>query len=218
MNRTVHTNIHTSRPLINHFETQTFGQLSLNPALLTFHISYQPTKVAKTVIKALIGKLPTGNDEPIDIDIDLGAGLYNAKDELIDTVWYGKVRNDNESVILNADDFGDNLHRPSILSESLSIAINSLPDDVQKIVIFVACSQKIALKEAMFGKIVFECDHEQLHELLFASLEDNAKAVAGWQLTNVGGDWQIKALFEPHKALRMDKIAKSFTGLTVTDD
>lgn len=215
----VHTNIHTSRPLVTHFETQTLTQLSLNPNLFCFHLSYQPTDVAKTGLGAFIAKLPVvGDDSPISMDIDIGCGLYNHKDELMETVWYGNVRNGNESIRLAFDDFGDSIHRPSLLTERLTIAINALDSTVYKLVIFINCVQKIALKEATFGSINFECDHDTLHTLQFASLEDNVSAIAAWQLGRIGDDWQIKALFEPVKSDIMPKIAQNFTGLSVTTD
>lgn len=201
-------------PLISHFETQTFGQMGIAPTTLSVQLSYQPTDLKKTGLKALLTKTPFGGDEMVAMDIDIGCALYNAKDELIELVWYGNVRNRAQSVRLSGDSFGDIIYRPSLLSEHIDVHLPDVSDEAHKIVFFVNSYHKQPLKHAVFGQLSLVADGNELHKLEFASLEPDTAALVCWQLTRISNDWQVSALLEPTKSQLLSDIAKNFTGLT----
>lgn len=201
--------------LLSHFETQTFGQMSLSPAIVSIELSYQPTALKKTGLQALLAKVPIGEKEDmLDMDIDIACALYNDKDELVELVWYGNVRTQSQSVRLSSDSFGDIIYRPSMLHERIDVHLASLSNDVHKIVFFVNSYHKQSLHHAVFGQLKMMADHQPLHKIELTSLEPATKALACWRMVRIGDDWQVSALLESVKSDLLSDIAKNFTGLS----
>lgn len=201
-------------PLISHFETQTFGQMALAPVSLSVQLSYQPTELKKTGLQALLAKTPLGGGDTLAMDIDVGCALYNNKDELIELVWYGNVRNKSQAIRLSGDSFGDMIYRQSLLKEHIDVHLPDVANEVHKMVFFVNSYHKQPLRHAVFGQLSLVADGDELHKIQFASLEPDTTALACWQMTRISNDWQVSALLEAVKSDLLSSIAKNFTGLS----
>lgn len=194
-----------------HFSPKTLTQLGINTNVLQVHCTHEPTSLPKTGIEALLGKLPLGNNNPIEMDINIGCGLYNAAGDLIDMVWYGKTRDDIDSIRHEGDSFHGLTQTASIINELLSIRLLKLSPNVSKLVFFVHSQHNQPLAKAIDGKVTLQ-DNESnvIHHLDFNSLDDTTSAVCLWQILRMPDDWRIESIMQSMPHAQMDNLIKAW--------
>lgn len=205
-------------PLAVHFESRMLSELPIIGNQLVVKSAHQPLELPKTGLQKWLAKLPKiGDDSPVPMDIDLSCGLYNDKGELLEVVWYGKVRSLYESVRHHGDTFiGMNkAYRPSMVEESLSIRIWELDEQVSRLAVFVHSHNLQDLNLAPFGNIYLSDNEGKLiHETPFASFEEGVTGVCAWQFVKMrDGDWRVSAPMSAVKAKNSAEIAKKWHGL-----
>lgn len=202
-------------PLAIHFETRTLGEIGVSTPYVVLKISHQPTVVPKSGFDALLAKTPFGSDEPIEMDIDVSCGLYDEAGKLMEVVWYGNTRNIDETIRHHGDTFiGMNkAYRPSMIEESLTIRLNELEQTVHRVALFIHSNDKVSLNQAVSGTgYLLDSEGVIIHEIPFASLENNVYAICAWQLVRVSHDWRVSAPVAFVKAKDSGEIAEKWNG------
>lgn len=207
--------LQTNPPLAVHFDPKPLRQIGFSGSQLLATTSHQPTELNKTGMAALLAKLPFGSDEPVPMDVDVACGLYDEKGALLDLVWYGNLRNDNQSVRHGGDTFiGMNAaYRPSLVEETLFLRFHELPKEVHRIGIFVHSHTKSDLNLAVAGKVSLSDNEGYLiHEIPFAALDEGITGMCAWQLLRTfDDDFRLSALLEPIKGDSCEALAKKWS-------
>lgn len=187
-------------PLVAFFEEQTLTALGLTGASVHARIHYHETSLPKRGIDALMSKLPKISSDPVPLDLDLYCLVYDKQHTLIDQIWYGNLRNADESIrhkgdgLVGASNFDESL----IAQEEIWLRPDELSAQCQRVV-FVLCSyhgQPIRLANKGVAKLV---DNEQnlAHSVELAALAKDAQAVILWQLVRQGDDFLVSAPLHP---------------------
>jgi len=72
------------------------------------------------------------------VDLDASCALFDSNDQVVDTIYYGKLTNANESIRHSGDDLtGDMDGDDGLDNEILSIDLGQVPADVTKIVVML---------------------------------------------------------------------------------
>ncbi len=206
-------------PLIAHFESRSLLELGIDTHQLIVSSHHQPTFLPKTGMQAMLAKLPWGKDEPVAMDIDISCGLYDSDGNLIEVVWYGNIRSNEEAVRHKGDTFiGMNKdYNPSVVKEVLGVRLLKLPAIVHRLVFFVHSYHQQPLKLATFGRLeLSDSEFHLIHELSFESLDEDVYGLAVWQLVRTLDDWQVSAPMIALKAKNAGEIAKIYTDYTVS--
>lgn len=194
-----------------HFAPQTLTHLGIYANILQVHCSHQPTSIPKTGIQALLGKLPLGNSNPVEMDVNIGCGMYNASGKLIDQVWYGKTRDDIDSVRHEGDSFHGLTQTASVIDELLTIRLLKLSPNVSKLIFFVHSQHNQPLAKAINGKVQLQ-DNEgnNIHHLKLGSLDPETTALCLWQMVRMPDDWRIEAIMQPLPHQDMGDLIKTW--------
>lgn len=170
------------------------------PTILTMISAHQPTTVAPTSKQKFLAKFGFGTRHDIALDMDVGCGCYDGQGNLLESVWYGKVRAFDGAVRLTYDTFiGMNkLYTPLQVEEELNVRLLHLPKEVQTLVLFVHCHGNYPLKKLTVGKVGLKVsDHHSIDELSLAECADDVAGMAVWQISRDGDAWQVWAINEP---------------------
>lgn len=184
--------------LISHFEPQTLTQLGVGGGQIVFSSSHQPTHLAKTGKDALLAKLPLiGNGElHRAIDVDLSCLIYDKNHELLDKVWYGKLRSQNDAVRHLGDSFKGSAqgHTP-LVEETIVVRLSELSKQIHRIIFAVSSYHKQPLAQADMG-IIRLSDNEGhlIHDLMLDALPKDCTTLHAWQMERLLGDWRISAI------------------------
>lgn len=207
--------LETPPVLAIHFDPKTLKELDIVASQLVITSSHQPTKLAKTGLQALLAKTPLSKDTPVPMDIDIACGLYDEKGELLEVVWYGNLRNKDESVRHNGDTFiGMNKeYQPSTVQETLVIRYGLLDKRIHRLAIFVHSATNAPLRKALSGQIsLHDNENTRIHQIEFATLDEKTTGLCAWQLVRTfDDDFRITALSEPVVGKTAGELAKKWS-------
>lgn len=193
---------HEQNQLTSFFEPQTLSQLNITGHHLIASVSYHRTKLPKTGIIAKLCSVFKKPADKVDMDIDLACVVFDKNREPIDTIWYGKLRNHNQSIrhagdaLIGADSFEKTL----INQEQITVRLTELSDQIAHMVFVIQSHHKQPLNLADHG--VFELkdnDGNLVHKYNAAALERGTQAVMAWYLKRDGDDWRVSAPFDAIK-------------------
>lgn len=209
---------HSRPPLAIHFESKTLRQLGVSDAKILITSSHQPTFLPKTGLAKMWAKTPWGVDTPVAMDVDLSCGLYDAQGAFIEAVWYGNLRNQNQSVRHHGDTFiGMNkAYRPSLVDENLSARLVDAPKDAHFLAFFAHSANRQPLAKAVDGMLYLkDGEGKTLHERAFANFEGGVTGFCAWQFAREDDDWRAFAVMRPVSGKDSGDLAKKWRPASV---
>lgn len=192
--------VHT--PLEAFATPKTLTELGIIGKHLLVKLSYGDTLLDKTGSSAWLGKLPiTKKLTPFkakqhSMDIDLSCVALDNVGEVLSVIWYGNLRNANQSIRHTGDtlrgsvDFEESLQP----QESIWVRLQELPENVAHLVFVVSSEHDLSL--AHKGMVVL-ADDEKHHaqKIDFQHLNASTKTIIAWHVQRKAEDFvvQIKA-------------------------
>ena len=207
---------HSTHVLKEYFDPINLGETQLGNTL-TVGVNYHFTSLEKQGLAALAAKLPMISDAPVAMDVDLSCFVLDKKMSAIDVIWYGNLRNANESIrhqgdaLIGAKSFEDSL----IPQEQILIKLDKLPERAHHLVFVLTSYHNQPLAKADKGVIYFgDKEFPKLHSISFEQIEPDCQSLIVWQLSRTHNDWQLTA---PMIDLKLTKLSgKSLKKLTET--
>jgi len=142
------------------------------------------------------------------VDLDASCGLFNAKNELVDVVFYNQLISKDTSVHHSGDDLeGDMDGDDGLDNEIISVELNKVNPSVEKIVFFLNSYKKQDFATVPFASIrLFEGTPEKVVKV-FANYEISSdpkykgyvSLILG-SLHKENGEWNFNAIGDPIKA------------------
>lgn len=204
----------TTHVLKEYFDPVNLSETQLGSSL-TVGVSYHFTSLEKQGLAALAAKLPLISDAPVAMDVDLSCFVLDKKLSALDVVWYGNLRNSNESIrhqgdaLIGAKSFEDSL----IQQEQILVKLDNLPERAHHLVFVLTSYHDQPLANADKGMIYFgDKEYPKMHSISFEQIEPDCQSLIVWQLSRTHNDWQLTA---PMTDLNLKKISgKSLDKLT----
>lgn len=179
-------------------QPQTLTTLGLVGTSFSATVRYENTQINKKGLTKILGrllkKLPLFDDKPITLDIDLACLALDKQHQLLETIWYGKLRNTNQSI----RHYGDALFGARNFDESLATQeeIHIRPDELDTQIqhlIFIASANR-SLKYAQKGSFSFIDNEEHTASQIDTDkLPKGCRSMLLWHLNKKGTDWQLHA-------------------------
>lgn len=196
--------------LPQHFAPQTLTQLGVVGVSLIASVCYMSTSFKKTGMNAFLGsvgrKLPVikgftpVKQTMVEMDLDLSCVVLDNNKKAVQTIWYGQLRNDDDSIIhvgdalMGAVDFEQSLHH----QEEIHVRLPKLPSCACELLFFVSSFHEHKLCLAKKG--IFRLNDNEnttIHKYSVAHLPKEATAVLAWHLIKQGDDFLVKAPLLP---------------------
>lgn len=197
-------NTFDTQTLKQHFTPQTLTQLNMVGVNLIVGISYQHISFDKTGKDALLTKLPIlkgltpFKTTTYAMDIDLSCVVLDKMSQVLDIIWYGNLRNHNQSIRHGGDALSgaDNFEQSLINQEEIHIRLNQLDDKACHLVFFINSHHQNALCQAPKGISELGDNEEHLaYKVPFCSLDKDASAVLAWHIQRQEMDFLVSAPF-----------------------
>lgn len=199
------------KPLKTFFEPKTLSELGVMGHILVPAVRFEDTRLPKKGLAKWLSYLPKISKEPIVMDIDVGCVLLGQTGNIIDKVYYGNIRSDNDGVrhggdaLIGAINFDDKF----INQEQIHLHLNKIHDDVHHIFIVIGSYHKQSLTLANKGLgILRDNEGALIHEFELASLDKDTHAVIAWHIKRNDDDWSVRA---PLKAIGHDSMENLLT-------
>ncbi|OOR85400.1 TerD family protein [Moraxella canis] len=178
-------------------------------------VSYHFTSLEKQGLAALLAKLPLADDAPVAMDLDLSCFVYDKGFNVIDVIWYGNLRNADESIrhqgdaLVGAKSFEDSL----IQQEQIQIKLDQLPDTAHHLIFVLSSYHNQPLRKAQKGMIYFgDKELPKAYHISFDQIEPDCQSLAIWQLSRYRGDWELSS---PMADIKLTKLSnKSLDKIT----
>lgn len=173
---------------------------------LLVSISYHFTSLKKRGLAAWLSKLPLVSDAATPVDIDLSCVLLDKKFSVLEQIWYGKLRNANESIRHHGDALigATNLEESLIQQEQIELRLGQLPDDVCHAVILLSNYHNQPLAATKKGVAFFgDKTNPKARQISFEQIEPDCHALIAWQLSRHDDDWQLTT---PMRAIKLPKL------------
>ncbi len=137
-----------------------------------------------------------GGNKLVDVDIDVCGFLFNTNRDLLDQVWYDKLRTDCSSLIHTGDAMigaGDGMTD----NERIQIRLDTLPKNVKHIILVVNAfsGQNIQGVQNFFCRV----SDRQKNDLFFQRLSVTSEQSTGFLLAKIYRHvniWRLKPLLE----------------------
>lgn len=179
-------------------QPQTLTSLGLLGTSFSATVRYENTQIHKKGLTKILGKLlkklPLFDDKPITLDIDLACLALDNQHQLLEIIWYGKLRNDNQSIRHHGDAlFGArNFDESLATQEEIHIRPNELDAQIQHLVFVVSANR--SLKHAQKGSLTFIDNEEHTAcQIDTDKLPKGCRSMLVWHLNKKGTDWQLHA-------------------------
>lgn len=187
------------------FESKTLTELGVYGQTLTVSVNYEACRFEKTGVFAFVRKIPllkglTPFRSPtLDMDIDLSCVVLDGSHQVLDKIWYAKVRGLDESVrhvgsLAGANNFEETL----MPQELIHVKLSELPKMAQKLVFVMSSYHKHPLCHAKKGITKISDDNSIIHAYELATITAGEHAVVAWVMERDGDDFRISA---PQKGL-----------------
>lgn len=182
---------------------------------VTVGVSCHFTSLEKQGLSALLAKLPLVDEAPVAMDIDLSCFVYDKAFNILETIWYGNLRNANESIrhhgdaLVGAKSFDDSL----IQQEQIQIKLDKLLKEAHHLVFVLSSYHNQPLQKAKKGMLYFgDKETPKAFSISFDQIEPDCQSLAAWQLSCYRGDWELSA---PMVDIKLTKLSdKSLDTLT----
>lgn len=199
------------------FKPQTLTQLGVIGTSLVVSIEYEETTFAKTGGQALLHKLPIAkNLTPFksstqSMDVDLSCVTLDRAGNVLETIWYGKLRNENQSIRHAGDALCGAVatkHSP-LIQEDIRIRLQELDDTIHHLIFFISSYHKHALNHAKKGMTkITDNEGNVAHKFHFDSIDKGVTCLIAWHIKRHENDFLIGT---PLKEVTMTtKHSKSF--------
>lgn len=224
MTDTNHTDV-GDQPLKAFFEPKTLTEMGVLGHTLTVAVSYEACQFDKTGLLAFVRKLPVlkgltpFRSPTLTMDIDLSCVVLDGSHQVLDKIWYAKVRGLDESVrhvgsLAGANNFEETL----MPQELIHVKLSELPETAQKLVFVMSSYHKHPLCHAKKGITKISDDDSIIHAYELATITAGEHAVVAWVMERDGDDFRISApqkglgsSFDPAKLNdELDKLAGGF--------
>lgn len=209
MNTPHHNPQNPSNALDVFFEPKTLTDLAAQGNILTFSVHYEAIEFEKTGFLALARKLPLlksmtpFKSKTLNMDIDLSCAVLDDSHQVVDKIWYGRVRGLNESIRYVGGLCGANTFEETLApQESISIRLSGLPDVAQRIIFIISSYHKHPLSHIKKGIAKITNDENKLiHSFELNTTPAEEHSVMAWVIERYGDDLRISA---PQKGLGQD--------------
>ncbi|MDO4700440.1 MAG: TerD family protein [Moraxella sp.] len=194
----------TDTPSTTQFTPQTLTELHLVGSSLIVAISYQHTVLEKTGTDALLTKLPIikgltpFKSKTYAMDIDLSCVVLDQAAQVLDVIWYGNLRNDNQSIRHSGDALcgADNFEQSLVNQEEIHIRLAQLDERAHHLLFFINSHHQDALCQAQKAISKFSDNEEHVaHKVSFCELGENTSAVLAWHVQRQRDDFLLSAPF-----------------------
>lgn len=189
-------------PLTSHPQTLTkLGVVGVN---VIVGIGYQSTTFEKTGKNALLTKLPIFKNltpfksNTYQMDIDLSCVVLDKAGQVLETIWYGNLRSQDQSIrhsgdaLMGADGFEQSL----VNQEEIHIRLTQLAPSVHHLLFFINSYQQNSLCQAQKGVSKLTDNEEHLaHKVALHTLDEDVCAVLAWHLQRQENDLLLAAPF-----------------------
>lgn len=213
-------------PLKAFFEPKTLTELGALGHTLMLNVDYESTDFDKAGLSAFARKLPViksltpFQSDKLTMDIDLSCVILDKSHQVIEKVWYGNVRGLDDGIrhvggLCGATNFEESLGS----QESISIRLDKLPNEVERLIFVISSYHKYPLNKAKKGKTtLLDNDGTIIYDFDLDTIEAGEYGVVAWVVERCGDDFKISA---PQKALggqfnptdlagELDKLASGF--------
>lgn len=188
--------------LQTYFEPSTLNQLGLIGSSLVANVRYHNTQIDKRGIQGIIGNLKIIGKPQWSLDLDLSCLLFDKHLNHLDTIYYGNLRNDNESIRHQGDSlFGARHFEETLTSqEEIHLSLDNIQSQVHHIAFVIDNPQNLPLHLTNKGVASF-MDNEQniAHKFDFSSLDKNCQSLLAWHLVRQDNDWLVCVPMQPLK-------------------
>lgn len=206
--------LNNTHVLKQHYEPISLSDGTLGDTLW-IGLSYHFTSLEKTGLAAMLAKLPLVSDAPIAMDIDLSCIVLDKSMQVVEKIWYGNLRNANESIrhqgdaLVGAKSFEESL----IAQEQMQLRLNELPNTAKHLLVVLNSYHNQPLRAADKGMIhLGDKDNPKVHSISFSQIEPDCKTLIAWQLSYEDNGWQLHT---PMQALKLGKLAsQSIDGIS----
>lgn len=197
-------------PLQQHFAPQTLTQLNVSGGSLIASVCYMSTPFDKTGMADFLSKigrklpkikhLTPVKETVVQMDLDLSCVVLDDQKQALQTIWYGHLRNDNDSIIHQGDalqgatDFEHSLQH----QEEICVHLSELPKNACELLFFVSSFHHHPLSLANKGSLrLSDNENATIHKCAVASLNKDTTAILAWHIIRQGDDFLIKAPLSP---------------------
>lgn len=195
------------------FEAKTLTQLGILGIGLKACVSYLDSEFEKMGMDALLTKLPIlktltpFKSQTRSMDIDLSCVVLDKSGYVLDTIWYGNLRNDNESLRHTGDGLSGakNFAESLINQEEIHVRLHELSNNAHHVLFFISsyhhhdlCHAKKGMGELMDNEGIL------IHKFLFDGLSKKGRAVIAWHIKRQGDDFLIDAPLMPIEIPKTD--------------
>ncbi|UNU73586.1 TerD family protein [Moraxella nasovis] len=206
----------TNTTLISHFEPRTLTQLQLFGAYLVAGVKYEHTELPKRGKDAWLAKLPKVDNSPIAMDIDIVCILYNHTRKPLDIIWYGKLRNNSETVrhggdaLIGSKSFEETL----INQEEIRVRALDLDDNIHHAAFVITSYHNQPLRFAKKG-IATLTDNENniAHSFHLDAIEGDCQSFLAWHIQRTDNDWLVHAPMKNLSTKDIDSLGDAVSTL-----
>ncbi|MFB6348050.1 TerD family protein [Moraxella sp. ZJ142] len=185
--------------LKKYFEPIKLGQTELGNTLLV-GLNYQFSQPKKQGLAAMLAKLPLPiyllRQKTLAVDVDLSCFVLDKKQTIIETIWYGNLRNASQSIrhqgdaLIGAKSFADAL----LPQEQILLKMDKTPDAAHQLIFVLSSYHNQPLKTAEKGMAYFgDKEKPKCHSVDFGQVDDDCQSLVLWQMTRCDSDWQLSS-------------------------
>ncbi len=144
-------------------------------------------------------------NKKIAVDLDASIGMYNDNKELIDIVYFGKLKSDDGSINHSGDDLtGDMDGDDGIDNEIITVELNKVPLNVKHVAIVINSYEGHDFAEIPFASVrLYEGSPTVVNNILANyNVSNNSKFTGSVSMIlgifyRINGNWKFKAIGEP---------------------
>ncbi len=182
------------------FVPKALSELGVQGVSLVLSLSYAQTAFAKVGMDAWLTKLPVlksltpfKSDERLQ-DLDISCVVLDKQSHVLETVWYGNLRNANQSVRHTGDSLqGATTFEENFISqEEIHIRLKELPQAAHHLLFFVSSFYKHPLSLAKKGMVrLSDNEYQNIYKLSLDTLDKHTHALLFCHLQKIDGEFLL---------------------------
>lgn len=187
------------------------SEIGTGKQMLLYLLNYEKTLVDK---KGLIGRL---KKQRTALDLDIACLLYNAQQQLLESVWFKQLRDLSSAIRHHGDSLtGQSSNQETPYNrhqhqEQISCALSKLPTDTQYIALILTSFEQHAIANVAQGDVRLSDDEgNPLFELDLTSVPANSHAIWVATLSRELDDWRLHL---PQQSLEQDDLPSMATHI-----
>lgn len=187
-------------PLQRHFTPKTLNELGLIGSSLNISLSYQETIIAKSGMQKLLSKLPLMDKSPTtSMDLDLSCLLFDINHQFMEAIWYGRLRNDNQSIRHSGDALlgAKNFEQSLISQEEIRLRPDEFDPATHHLIFVLSSHHRQSVHLANKGVVQLSDNENNIADSVALSDLPESQAFILWHLHKHEQDWQVIAPMQP---------------------